>query len=58
MLGVLGGAALVFFALPLVALIGRVTPAELWEQLGSPAVQQALRLSLEVSLISLGLCVV
>jgi len=57
-LGALGGVAVVFFALPLVALVGRVTPAGLWAQLGSPGVQQALRLSLEVSLISLGLCVV
>ena len=56
-LAALGGAALVFFALPLIGLVGRATPSELWRQLGAPAVQAALWLSLEVSLVSLGLCV-
>jgi len=56
-LAALGGVALVFFALPLVGLVSRATPAGLWRQLGAPAVQAALWLSLEVSLMSLGLCV-
>ncbi len=55
-LGALGGVALVFFALPLIGLVSRATPSGLWEQLGAPAVRSALWLSLEVSLVSLGLC--
>ena len=57
MLAALAGAGLVFFALPLVALVGRVTPAGLWAQLAAPAVREALQLSLAVSLTSLALCV-
>ena len=57
-LGLLGGAALVFFALPLVGLVSRATPSGLWRQLGAPSVQAALWLSLEVSLVSLALCLV
>lgn len=48
-LGLLAGAALVLLALPLVGLLARVAPGELWRQLGEPAVQDALRLSLVVS---------
>lgn len=51
----LAGAALVFFALPLVGLLARVAPGEVWRQLGAPAVQDALRLSLRVSLAAAGL---
>ncbi len=53
-LALLGGAGLVFFALPLIGLVSRATPAGLWRQLGSPAVQAALWLSLEVSLMPVG----
>lgn len=56
-LGLLAGAALVLFALPLVGLLARVAPAELWRQLGEPAVREALRLSLVVSLCAAGLSV-
>lgn len=53
--GLLAAAALVFFALPLVGLVARVAPAELARQLATPAVQDALRLSLQVSLAATGL---
>lgn len=53
MLAALGGAGLVFFALPLIGLVSRATPAGLWRQLGAPTVRTALWLSLEVSLIAL-----
>lgn len=53
--GLLAGAALVFFALPLVGLVVRVAPGEVWRQLAAPAVQDALRLSLQVSLCAAGL---
>ena len=56
--GALAAAALVFFTLPLVGLIGRVGPGQVAAQLGSPVVRTALWLSLEVSLVSLVLCVV
>lgn len=49
-LGLLAGAALAFFLLPLVGLLARVAPGEVWRQLGAPAVQDALWLSLRVSL--------
>ena len=48
--GLLAGAALVFFALPLVGLVARVAPGEVWRQLAEPAVRAALWLSLQVSL--------
>lgn len=51
--GALAAAALVFFTLPLVGLIGRVGPGQVAAQLGSPVVRTALWLSLEVSLIAL-----
>ncbi|MDC0717782.1 ABC transporter permease [Nannocystis bainbridge] len=54
-IGLLAGAAVVFFALPLVGLLVRVAPAEVWRQLTAPAVQTALRLSLTVSLTAAGL---
>lgn len=57
-LGLLGGVALVFFGLPLVGLISRVTPGEVVAQLGSPEVRSALWLSLEVSLVSLAVSLV
>lgn len=49
-LGLLAGAALTLLALPLVGLLSRAAPGEVWRQLGEPAVQDALRLSLVVSL--------
>jgi molybdate transport system permease protein len=55
-LALLGGAGLVFFALPLIGLVLRATPGGVWRQLGAPAVQRALWLSCEVSLIALALC--
>ncbi|MFZ6181982.1 ABC transporter permease [Nannocystis pusilla] len=54
-IGLLAGAAVVFFALPLLGLLVRVAPAELWRQLAAPSVQAALRLSLYVSLCATGL---
>jgi molybdate transport system permease protein len=54
-LGLLAAAALVLFALPLLGLVSRTSPARLWAGLGSPAALRALRLSLEVSLSALGL---
>lgn len=50
-LGLLGAAALVFFALPLVGLVARAGGGA--AQLGAPAVRTALWLSLEVSVVSL-----
>lgn len=58
MLAVLGGVGVVFFVLPLLGLLSRASAAGLWRQLGAPGVRAALRLSLEVSVIALGLCVV
>ncbi len=52
----LGGVGLVFFALPLIGLVGRASPAGVWRQLGAPTVRAALWLSLEVSLASLTVC--
>lgn len=49
----LGAVALVFFALPLVGLVARVSPAMVVTQLGSAEVQSALWLSVVVSLMSL-----
>lgn len=57
-LAVLGGVGVVFFVLPLLGLLSRASAAGLWRQLGAPGVRAALRLSLEVSVIALGLCVV
>lgn len=53
----LAGAALVFFLLPLLGLLARVSPGELWRQLGEPPVRDALRLSLQVSLLAAALSV-
>ena len=57
-LAALGGVGVVFFLLPLVGLVSRATPAGLWRQLGSEVVGAAMWLSLEVSVIALGLCLV
>ena len=57
-LAALGGVAAVFFLLPLVGLVSRATPAGLWQQLGSRAVRSAMWLSLEVSVMALGFCLV
>ena len=57
-LAALGGVGVVFFLLPLVGLVSRATPAGLWRQLGSEGVGAAMWLSLEVSVIALGLCLV
>ncbi|HEY8375834.1 MAG TPA: ABC transporter permease [Nannocystis sp.] len=55
MFAALAAAALLFFALPLVGLLTQVAPAEVWRQLGTPAVQYALLLSLQVSACAVGL---
>lgn len=57
-LGGLAGVALLFFVLPLVGLISRISPGQLVAQLGSPVVRMALGLSLEVSMIALVLSLV
>lgn len=57
-LAALGGVGVVFFLLPLIGLISRATPAGLLRQLGSGAVRSAMWLSLEVSVMALGLCLV
>jgi len=46
------GALLVFLGLPLVSLVVRVPPAELWARLVAPASLTALRLSLETSALA------
>jgi molybdate transport system permease protein len=51
------GLLLVFLALPFVALLLRVTPAQLVTRLGDPAVLEALRLSLITSAIATALVV-
>ncbi|MBL9105102.1 MAG: molybdate ABC transporter permease subunit [Myxococcales bacterium] len=54
----LAAVALLFFALPLVGLIGRAAPGQVLAQLGSPVVRTALGLSLEVSLVALTISLV
>jgi molybdate transport system permease protein len=55
--GVLAGAAALFFALPLVGLLQRAGWSSLWEDLSTPAARDALRLSLECSLWATALSV-
>lgn len=45
----LSGPLLLFLALPLVALLWRTTPAQIWHNLGETAVTQAIRISLLTS---------
>lgn len=49
---------LLFFALPVILLVLRASPAELWENLQQPAVRQAIHISLRTTLISLVLTLV
>jgi molybdate transport system permease protein len=49
---------LALLSLPLVGLLGRSSVSEVWQALGSAAVQQALGLSILTSTITLVLCVV
>jgi molybdate transport system permease protein len=49
---------LALLSLPLVGLLGRSSISEVWQALGSDAVQQALGLSIMTSAITLVLCVV
>jgi ABC-type sulfate transport system permease component len=48
---------LAFLSLPLVGLLGRSSISEVWQALGSDAVQQALGLSIMTSAITFGSCV-
>jgi molybdate transport system permease protein len=48
--GVLGAAALAFFALPIVGLIWRAPWSEIWDQLSDPVTREALRVSLICSI--------
>jgi molybdate transport system permease protein len=48
--GVLGAAALAFFALPIVGLIWRAPWSEVWDQLSDPVTREALRVSLICSI--------
>lgn len=56
--GGLAAVAAVFFALPLVGLVSRVSPELVMTQLAAPAVRSALWLSLVVSLMSLVVSVI
>ena len=50
--------ALTFLTLPVVAVFANTDPAKLWASLGDPSSRDALRLSLETSLIALAIIVV
>ena len=56
--GLLAALALTFLLLPVLAIFLRITPGELWSQLGSDVALDALALSLETSLIASALILV
>ena len=58
MLWLLALPLLALLSLPLVGLLGRSSASEVWLALASPAVHDALRLSMMTSAITVALCII